>query len=329
MFIEPDRKRMFHLLGMGLFLLILVLICTFKPVRIIWDSQGYVERYRHLDLGETGSEPLSYFLLYITRPFDSYFVMFFVYALLSVGMKLWAIWRSSALIFPSILIFIATTYLIQDIIQIRVAVASGFLMFSIPYVVNRNFCKFLLCVIVATLFHYSAVAWLCIYWLGLNSISKIWFWGILICYVLSMLGLRIAKFIEFIPIDIVQTLYAAYTSKLEQGIFNYLNIFSIIQIIKIIILFFVFLKIDILVQKSRYAILLTKIASLSIMCFVMLADIPVVATRIAELFQISFILLIPLLAYVFKGKSIGKFFIIMIGVLFLLNSILTRSLLVK
>lgn len=329
MFIEPDRKRMFHLLGMGLFLLILVLICTFKPVRIIWDSQGYVERYRHLDLGETGSEPLSYFLLYITRPFDSYFVMFFVYALLSVGMKLWAIWRSSALIFPSILIFIATTYLIQDIIQIRVAVASGFLMFSIPYVVNRNFCKFLLCVIVATLFHYSAVAWLCIYWLGLNSISKIWFWGILICYVLSMLGLRIAKFIEFIPIDIVQTLYAAYTSKLEQGIFNYLNIFSIIQIIKIIILFFVFLKIDILVQKSRYAILLTKIASLSIMCFVMLADIPVVATRIAELFQISFILLIPLLAYVFKGKSIGKFFIIMIGVLFLLNSILTRSLFVK
>ena len=61
----------------------------------------------------------------------------------------------------------------------------------------------------------------------------------------------------------------------------------------------------------------------------MLADIPVVATRIAELFQISFILLIPLLAYVFKGKSIGKFFIIMIGVLFLLNSILTRSLFVK
>lgn len=327
-FFEKEQKGLMQLFGMSVLLVILISICTFKPVHILWDAEAYISRYKHLVYGEMGSEPLSFLLIYITRPFNNYIVMFFVYALLSVGIKFITIWRYTPLIFLSIAIFISNMFLVQDLIQIRVAVATGILLLSLPYLFNKNLTKFLFCLVVATMFHYSAVVWICTYALNPYRINKkFWIFLLVGGYVLAVVGLSFAHLIEIIPVDDVQNLYKAYTYKLEvKGHFDHLNIFNKVQLLNIAVLTFVMIKLELLMYKNKYTIILTKIFMIAMLMYVLLSDIPVVAVRLSELMQIVGILLFPLTMYAFKQNKVGILVVLSIGSLFLFEKIITNSL---
>ena len=68
-------------------------------------------------------------------------------------------------------------------------------------------------------------------------------------------------------------------------------------------------------KKNVYSILYLKIYALSLAALVLLSDIPVLAFRISELFQVIEIVLLPLLVYTFKSKYMGKFVVICIALM--------------
>ena len=327
-FFEKKRKSWLKCFFVGAILLVLLLICTFKPVYQIWDAEAYVYRYKYLEYSEMGSEPFSYLLIRLTRPFGCYTIMFFAYALLGLSFKFLAIWRSTNLFFLSLVIFISHLFFCQDLIQIRTAVAVSILLFSVPYLVERDIWKFLLCTVMATLFHYSAVVWLFTYVLNPYKINKVfWLCGMTGSYALSLAGFRCASLIEKIPFDTVQDLYQGYVYKIEfEGAFMRLNLFSLLQLAKMGVLLLLFFRISSIAPKSPYAIVLLKIYAASMFLFTLLADLPVVAVRMSEVLQVVSILLFPMLAYAFKQRVMGMVVVLLVGIMFLFGNIYMKSL---
>lgn len=296
----------------------LILLCAFKPIEHTYDAVAYAERYNSLEMGDFGSEPLSYFLVLITRPFHTPIAMFALYAILSIGIKFYAIHKYSPFVFLSITVYIAM-FFTQDYVTIRCAVAASVALLSIPFVIERQFGKFLLYVLIGTLFHYSAFIWIVVYFLNPTHINlKKWISLPILSYIVTYLGIGISKCIGYIPFDFIRDIYIVYTLKIQNdNIFATLNLFSLRQLF-LIFLFFVFaLNIKTLVKKNAYACILFKIYTLSLCFFCVFSDVPAIAMRMSSFLQISVIFLFPMLVYVFKSRVVGTIVVLAIASVFM------------
>ena len=83
-------------------------------------------------------------------------VLFVIYAILGVSLKLYAITKISTLYFFSLVIYISNYFILQEMIQIRAGVATAFILISLVFVYNRNLKLFLASIGLAIFFHYSS-----------------------------------------------------------------------------------------------------------------------------------------------------------------------------
>lgn len=87
--------------------------------------------------------------------------------------------------------------------QVRQGIALGIFLFSIKFIRNEQLSKFLICITLAFLFHYSALILVFVYYIRFIKLSKFW-WVVLISgtYLGFQLGVfyeTIFKLIELIP----------------------------------------------------------------------------------------------------------------------------------
>ena len=84
------------------------------------------------------------------------------------------------------------------------------------------------------------------------------------------------------------------------------NVLSIYSFSKLFILLILYWKIEIVSKVNKYAILLIKIQSLSIISLCFFSQNLAAAMRISEYFSVADILLFPLVVTVFKEKRVAK-----------------------
>jgi len=158
------------------------------------DCEGYVNIFYHPE--SFGKDPLYKYLNVILSEmgFDVQSI-FIVCSVLMVFLYVYAICRESKSPILSLFLFCAANYYIHyTFCVLRQGIAMGIILVGVRYIKQRQLWKYLVCVLFAAGFHYSALVALPLYWLYGWHISNRFLLGltcgIVILRPLVVLGLR-------------------------------------------------------------------------------------------------------------------------------------------
>ncbi|MCX5849974.1 MAG: EpsG family protein [Deltaproteobacteria bacterium] len=236
--------------------------------------------------------------------FDSYLLFVAGVFVVSFTLKYAVLRKYSNNISLSLLVYYITIFLYFDINAIRQGLALGLVFFSLRYILENDWKKYLLLCLAASLIHLSAVIFLPFYWISRIELSRR-------SYLLIICGALLIRLVwesfQFDPDIIGYMLPKEYLGKLKFYISDKyfgrpIDLFSV-AVFQRALVFFSFLllfdKIDINEKVKR---LLINASFLSFALFVALSMSTDIATRLSFYFRIFEILLIPAFLAVSAGK---------------------------
>jgi hypothetical protein len=282
------------------------------------DYANYVNMYKQLAAGNTVTvEPSYHIIAWLVREVlgNNTLYLFAIYAIIGISLKLIAIRRLTELWLLSLAVYASSYFILHDCIQIRAAVASGFLLLCIKPLAERRGWRFLLFAASAALFHLSALAVLPL-WLMKNNRLNRWLFALLIPVGYLMWAANIDILAINGPIEYVQEKIVMYRTLKTSNVGDYakINVFNLVYLAKILMYYLLLWKYNLVAANNKYACLLMKIWGISLFSFTAFSFIPGVAFRIHELLGIVEVILIPLLYYVVRPKPIARLCVVAVGV---------------
>lgn len=315
-FTNKEKARYFSYLyffiGIGL-----IFYAAFRDGNRVADYEEYIRFYENYT--EVLVEPTFIFISYIIHhSFDQVILVFLIYAILGVTLKLIAIQQLSKLVFLSLLIYISYFFLLHELTQIRVGVASALLLLCIKPLYDRNLKKFLLFVLLATLFHLSAIIILFFWFLNPFKINRIFYSTLIpIAYCACFANINILHFI-YIPFFQDKLLYYIQTIDNQE-----INILNFLYLTRCMLFYYLIYYVHFLSLHNKYAILLVKLYAISLFCFLFFSFVPIIAFRISELIGVVEIILLPLIYYTLRPKCLSKlivgFFVLLLSSIYIFH----------
>lgn len=292
----------------------------------LWDGSAdhlnYVDKYYEVITHERGLIEVSFVLISFISYFlvSDYFLLFLIYAIIGVLLKLLAIKKMSDLWFLSLIIYLSNFYILQEMTQIRVGVATGFFLLSIKYIYERNKYRFFLCFLGAFFFHYSSLIMLPIWFLSSKPNKKILMFSIPIAYLIYFIGFNIFQI--SIPIPDIQDKLDMYNSLQGLGTdwMDEINVFNFVFLAKVLIFYVMLWKYNLLERKNIYFPLMFKVFCISLFVFPALATFPVAAFRVSEFYGVVEIILYPMLIYITKPTRYSIPVVVLLGTILMIIS---------
>ena len=310
---------------------VLTLFVAFRPEGIDNDYNAYVGYFKSpTGVAASLAEPTFKLINGLARFFDASILLFVIYAFLAVPLKIYAIKRLSPYWYLSILLWFTHLFIIQEMTQIRVAVASGIFLFALPYLGDGKKLKFTLCMVAAILFHYSALALLPLVIFGNKELSRLFRCVLIvvpiIIYAFPFAGMDLLK---LIPIPFIQQKLQMYEELMvyEGGVWADINIYNAMALVRLFAYYVLIWKYDYLKDKYPYMPILLKVFCYSICMYVGLSFLPPIAMRIEELIAIIDCILFPLLAVLLRPHWLGRLLVVLYAVCILVANIFLYKLL--
>lgn len=278
---------------------LLVTTCMLKPEEIA-DYMTYQHYYNALSLNYNPKESLEPTFKWITALSPSFSILILIYALLAVSLNIWVIQRYSCNIPLSLLLYLSPFFVLHDMIQIRVAVSCALMLWAVTYIPTRDWKKYFTLIVIACLFHISSIMFIPIYFLSGTKMYK-GFYSIAIIALLmaAFIHVSIGLLIQYIPIPLIQVYYLSYTS----SFWNAAPEVGFVIIGKCAMALWMIYKINTIQKLFPYAIISLKIFIISIACFILFTDIPVMAGRLFEftgIIDIYTLAMFPLVSHKWK-----------------------------
>jgi len=235
------------------------------------------------------------------------------YALTSLSIKAYAINRLSINPYLSLLFYFSYFFLVQEMTQIRIGLASALFFISLISFINGKRGVFIGLIVLASLFHYSAIFYLVILLFDTKTFNRNFYIVLIILsLVLGFLKLPLLNLLgnNFDASD-VSVKFDSYIQRSESGDIP-INVFNSLNILNILCCFYflVFIKHDALLRDKRLIVFL-KCNILSIFLLSFLSGAPAFAFRFSELFSVAEIFLFTYLVNFLPAKKYNVF----IGVL--------------
>lgn len=267
LFPYEKRHKLFFLFFIGL---VLIVNAGIRPPGIDLDYYNYYNVFTYGSSSLSRFEPAFFFIVSIAKFFSSDVVgLFLLYALIAIFIKFYAIKKLTKLWYLSLIVYFCHYYILHEMTQIRAGLASGILLFSTQYLVDRNFKKYFIGVFFATMFHYSSIIFLPLWLLQSKGLNKKFYISIiLISLILGLYGFRFSYLISYIPIPEINLLFELYSRDVEHGIVGDLNILSGTQIIKTLISILLIINVDKLSFQNKYVFILLKTYIIGIITFI-------------------------------------------------------------
>lgn len=301
--------------------IILIGFSAFRAPGVDVDYHNYLNSYF------TAFNPSSYFFepfsklifnLVYTLRLEFMWALFLV-SLISVSMKL-GVCKKNSLFIPAVVLIYATKFLlIQEMMQMRTALALSFILLGFDALADRNRLKYIALVFIAALFHASSLVFLFFGGFSERKLNKgFWLLSIISIYFLSVLGLDITypfKVITYIP---TFEKYSLYWSVEWQSRMTRINIFNVLNMINFIVVIFCIIFAEKITKLNKNMVLYIKALSISVIITPALLTMPVLAFRIGEMFGFF---LVPLVASLWclsvKSwyRTVYLFFIITLSIL--------------
>lgn len=306
LFILPINKknRDIHQILFYLFFIVLVVLAVTRPETTA-DTGDYIAGFKKGDIASR-IEPM-FFLIVKLAKFFSYPVTigFSIYALLSITPRFVFIKQQSPNIWASIMVYMSYCYMAQDIVAIRSAVASAFVLLVILFKIQNKVKHMIATIIIATLFHYTALIFFVLLIVNPNKTNRKFYIGLLIgSYILYFVGFDIRSVFPFL----------SYLSFMEYNLTDYyestVEVFGTLngpQILRLTtcVLFWVF--IDKIITIHPQAMIYLKVFTISLCMFPIFSSIAIMGYRLYELFATAEAIGLPLLFMgVFKNRALNR-----------------------
>lgn len=288
----------------------LTVYAAFRDGSAVADYDVYLQYYE--DYADTLVEPsfiLISFLVHHT--FNNPIWIFIIYAILGVSLKFIAIKQLSKLAFLSVLIYMSYFFILHELTQIRVGIASGMLLLCVKPLYERNLKRFLLYALIATLFHFSAIIIFAFWLLNPFKINRLLYGALIpIAYGVYFLKLNV---VYVIPIPYIQEKMDIYMQLLDS---QEINVFNLVYMVKCFIFYYFLYFLPKIETCNQYTILLLKLYAISLFSFTFFAIIPVLGFRISELIGIVEIIVLPFIYYTIAPRKFSKLLILGIVLVF-------------
>jgi hypothetical protein len=309
--------------------ILLILIAGLRPIGIDRDSLNYeamiqapLEAHNFLI-----NEPLYMLIIQINALFFNAEsrTFFLVFAILGVGAKMYAIKRVATYPVLSVITYIFLYFVLHEMTQIRVGVAAGIFLASIPDIASRNLRAFLFKMLLAMAFHYSAILMLPIYFINARTFNRYTYFalpivGMTLAVATSLTMPLVGALVGMLPESIGYKLniYLLFLTEDDQSTISLFNPFYVSLTV-----LYIFLVAKYNLLRGDYDILMLKIFGFSLLAYFSLSFVPVFSFRVAEFWSVVLIALIPNALRMFSGRivpalvvttwMIGYFLAIMIG----------------
>ena len=301
--------------------LMLILFAGLRSNNVDRDYNGYESYYNSVinnGWQATLVEP-SFSLISMTVNFFSgnFRYLFILYAIIGVLLKIRGIILLSNNWILSVLLYFPSYFFLHEMTQIRVGVATGIFLISIVSIYNKAPLRFLLFLTLAIFFQFTAIVMLPIYFLNPNKFNKL-IYSVLIPlgYIIFLSGINMFFFLDFLPINFINTKYESYSLNLNV---NDLNLFNFLFLIRCIIAYFFIYHFNKI--KNRYFILILKIYLIGLFLYLLLANFHTIGSRISEFLLIVEIILFPNIIFLFKSKKFAIFLTLIFSLSYLLYSL--------
>lgn len=278
------------------YLIFLILIVTFRP-ETLPDYDNYQSSFYHEN---ERYEPLFRGLYILIQSFcNNFLVLIFIVAVLTVTLKILAINRMSVFPALSVLVWMSYMLLFQDMIAIRAALAASISLWVIYFRCKKNAIGLVISILLAILSHYTAIILLVIPFLSVSKPrKKIYISMLLAAIILAGLGFSFTNLFQFTGIEVYDRLMNTYM------VSDSTHPFKPLQLLRLGICVTLWVSIR-RININNYIILLLKTYTLGCIIFFTFWGIAGVAIRLSELFIITEILVIPLLALSLGKKNIN------------------------
>lgn len=303
---------MFALIG-----ILMILVAGTRSIYDTPDSDNYEEMYYSVNtLDNDLREPtFTYLSYYLNSAGFGVNALFLAYAIFSVPLRLCAIWKMSKLPLLTLGVYISFYYQLHDLIQMRCAVASALFLLALYYRVEKKWTLSLLCILIGTLFHYSALTGIIISFFDNKELRR---WQQIVLYLIIPLGLVFffagLDISYLIPDELGGDRLSAYRKLKEKGIeddFDSWVFYKNPVILANICLYYGCIYYHkIITQSYRYTPIMLKIMAFAFICMLTLGNISsVLASRLNEYFEIVSIFLWTAAIYAFSPAYYGKILI--------------------
>ena len=295
--------------------LVLVLFAGLRNVGVDRDSYNYFYAYyleaKHFAdylsgmrmVGEPAAVLLASFVKYGLSSGFSLFLL--IFALIGVGLKLLCIRKVSPFPALSIALYLGSYYLIQEMTQIRAGVATGFGLLSMYQLSRGNRRGAVFFSLLATAFHFSALAFLPVALLFSNDrLNRRGYLALLL----------IGAATTFLHFNFVRLIVSVLFARLDPRISTYVQmsptqhveVLNPVFWMKAVICAVAVVKIENLKKRWPISVILVKCYCMSFFAFGLLSAIPAAALRLRELFGVVDILLIPMVVAAFREKMLVR-----------------------
>lgn len=233
-------------------------------------------------------------------------LVFFVFAFIGIGLKVFLIYKTGKYIGILILIYFSSYYFLHDMVQIRAGIVSGLGLWSLYFAGQRKLKVFIFLITIGLLFHYAIIAFVPLYFLSKKK-SR-WFYVLLLSLALVLafwVPLNIKEVINFLP----SFLSDRVSFFLEKN-YGEINLINPIAIVHYFIAITVLIYWPIIVNFSSWSIYIAKTYLLGIYVLLIFNFFPPIGFRIYELLLITQIPLLDIFLNVFRPKWLIAIFII-------------------
>lgn len=326
-FFEDHRERYTQFI-FWIVVVALILCAGFRPIGVDFDSWNYVSLYQN---AEGDIVEITFWLLStaIKAIYDDVRILFVIYALLAVTIQACAIRKLANDWLLTLLILSCHYFIFQDMTQIRVAVSASIFLYALFHLSHGKKWLYLLCILIATSFHYSAAMLLPLVFFSNKDLSvrARYLMGAVIpfMYLLYFSGFDI--FVS-LPIPYIQNRMDAYQELKDTGLIgDQINPFNALFLLRMCIFYFMLIKYDYFKKYNSSLSLLLKVYCCSFCAFLGFGSLSVFAGRSSELLGIVEILIIPQLAYAVHPRALSRFMVVLLAFFLLTYDIFGAGLL--
>ena len=310
------RCRFFLYILMGF---VMVLIAGLREIGLDPDSENYEYSFQHYyQSSEMGMvEPSFTLISAILNVFtDNVHLLFLVYALLGVTIKLYAFKKNLQCIFVPLMLYISFYFVLHEMTQIRAGVVSALFLLAVYHIAKKEKRKALLLIIVGSFFHYSSLALLPTLMFGNKDFNRKE--NILISLLIPLSYLIYFGGISMLlntDIPLIGNKLAIYQQAMEKGKMTVnINVFDPVHLVSVMLFYYtLYFRKTITAFNENYNVVI-KIVALGLFLHTSLAFLPVLALRISQLYCIVNIFLFSGIVYTFKQKWMGITILVLLSI---------------
>lgn len=307
--VDKDKKLLYAIMGVVMILIAGLRIPGATPDSDVYESMYYSKATL---LVEPSFTLLSDLFLSMSLGVNALFI---TYAAISVPLRLNAISKLSSFPLLTLSIYISHYYMLHDVVEMRCAVASALFLLAVYYKLERRIAYSLLCILMGTLFHYSALVGLVIFAIS-NKPLKTWHYYAL--HFIIPIGIVFYFFdfdiSQYVPAEIGGEKLQRYRELKENGMEGNMEGIPFFRdpaiMLNLILYYGCLFYHELLTDKYKYFPIFIKLLGLAFICKFTLGSLSsVVASRLFEYFDIVSIFLWTAAVYAFNPLDIGKYII--------------------